>query len=142
MPTPSKTTKTKKPAVKKPAVKKVAAKPKIKASGHTITITGRPTPKGRPRLGRRGRVFTPERTLIAEAEIREAWNGPKYEVPVSMNVVFNKDETVVTVVPMMDTIPSKLRGDIDNYIKTLMDGLNGAAWVDDKQVHYIVAVKE
>lgn len=115
---------------------------KSKLKPHTITIVGRPVPKGRPRLGRRGRVFTPEKTLIAEGNIRMAWNGPKYEVPVSIDIIFNKDETTVTVAPMMETIPSKMRGDLDNYIKTLMDGLNGAAWLDDKQVHRIIAIKE
>jgi crossover junction endodeoxyribonuclease RusA len=36
---------------------------------------------------------------------------------------------------------SKLRGDVDNYLKTVMDGLNGVAWEDDKQVHAVVAEK-
>jgi len=29
---------------------------------------------------------------------------------------------------------SKLRGDTDNYLKLLLDGLNGVAFVDDKCV--------
>lgn len=115
---------------------------KSKTKPHTVTIPGAPVPKGRPRLGRRGRVFTPEKTLIAENHIRMTWDGPKYEVPVSIDIVFNKNETTVTVEPLIDLVPSKMRGDIDNYVKTLMDGLNGAAWLDDKQVHRITAVKE
>lgn len=115
---------------------------KKKPAQHTIVINGRPVPKGRPRLGRRGRVFTPEKTLIAEAQIREAWDGPLFEGPVSIRVVFNVEQTEVTVFECSDTTPSKLRGDIDNYVKTLMDGLNGVAWADDKQVHYVEATKE
>lgn len=108
---------------------------------HTIVVEGRPVPKGRPRLGRRGRVFTPIKTLEAEALIREAWNGPKYEVPVYLLVEMNDKETVITVGVDELGITSKLRGDLDNYVKTIMDGLNGVAWLDDKQVHYIEARK-
>jgi Holliday junction resolvase RusA-like endonuclease len=34
-----------------------------------------------------------------------------------------------------------LRGDIDNYVKTVLDGLNGTAWEDDIQVVEVTAVK-
>lgn len=112
-----------------------------KPLSHTITVPGRPTPKGRPRLGRRGRVFTPEKTLEAEAVIRDAWDGPMFENPVSIDIVFDAEQTIVTVTEWSGT-KSKLRGDLDNYIKTLMDGLNGVAWLDDKQVHHVEARKE
>lgn len=114
---------------------------KTKKLQHTIVVNSRPVPKGRPRLGRRGRVFTPEKTLIAEAEIRQAWDGPMFDGPVLIRVLFNDTSTEVTVVEY-DGPKSKLRGDLDNYVKTLMDGLNGVAWTDDKQVHYIEACKE
>ncbi len=32
---------------------------------------------------------------------------------------------------------SKLRGDVDNYAKSILDGLNGVAFQDDKQVHIL-----
>lgn len=114
---------------------------KKKPQQHTIVVQGRPVPKGRPRLGRRGRVFTPEKTLIAEASIREAWDGPVFEGSVGIRVVFTETSTEVTVVEYEGT-KSKLRGDLDNYVKTLMDGLNGVAWHDDKQVHHIDCIKE
>ena len=114
----------------------MATKRRSKTKPWSATFMGRPVPKGRPRLGRRGRVFTPEKTLMAEAIIHQGWDGPRYENPVKMTVHFYVDKTTVTVEPY-DVTPSKLRGDIDNYLKLLMDGLNGAAWVDDKQVHYV-----
>jgi len=36
---------------------------------------------------------------------------------------------------------SKLRGDVDNYLKSLMDGLNGVAYDDDGQVVSVKAFK-
>ena len=36
---------------------------------------------------------------------------------------------------------SKLRGDLDNYIKTILDALNGVAWDDDSQVVKIIGIK-
>jgi Holliday junction resolvase RusA-like endonuclease len=63
--------------------------------------------------------------------------------PVELRVVFSSNRIEVTVTAMSEEMPiSKLRGDLDNYVKTLMDGLNGAAWLDDKQVHGVWALKE
>jgi crossover junction endodeoxyribonuclease RusA len=107
---------------------------------HTCVIPHKPVAKGRPRLGRRGRVFTPQRTLDAEAAIAAAWNGPQFDGPLKLTVVFKQNEMEVTVEKYPDGA-SKLRGDVDNYLKTVMDGLNGVAWEDDKQVHAVVAEK-
>ncbi|CAB4171675.1 Rus Holliday junction resolvase [uncultured Caudovirales phage] len=110
---------------------------------HTIVIPNRPTPKGRPRLGRRGRVFTPVKTLEAEALVRGAYlmsDGPVFEGPVWLRIEFTPTSMEITVGESTLEV-SKLRGDIDNYVKTVMDGLNGAAWADDKQVHLVEAWK-
>lgn len=106
----------------------------------TIIVPMKPVPKGRPRMTRRGRVFTPQRTLDAEAIIREHWDGPCYDAPVKIVCKFNKESVEVCVEPLK-TVPSTLKGDIDNYVKLLMDGLNGVAWGDDKQVMIIEAEK-
>lgn len=112
-----------------------------KKTAHTIFVPHKPVPKGRPRLGRRGRVFTPQTTLDAEAQIAGLWDGPKFETLVKMDVVFTPTGTEVTV-SQYDGEPSKLRGDIDNYLKLLMDGLNGVAWIDDKQVSQVNVEKK
>lgn len=99
-----------------------------------------PRVKERPRLGRRGRVFTPERTTLAEEAIAKAWRRkfPRrkpFEGPVRLEVDFDKHGQWITVTPI-DT-PTVLRGDLDNYVKLVSDALNGVAYLDDRQVSEI-----
>lgn len=99
-------------------------------------------PKERPRLGRRGRVFTPQRTLDREAVIAEAYrnaDGPVFDGPVRLTVAYTTDGEAVTVETVDAT--ARLTGDLDNYVKTTSDALNGVAWADDKQVLQIHATK-
>jgi crossover junction endodeoxyribonuclease RusA len=109
--------------------------------GITVFVPHKPVPKGRPRMTRRGRVFTPKRTLDAETLVAEAWgDNPKFVGSVGVVMHLGVDGTTICVFPH-EAEPQKLRGDIDNYVKTIMDGLNGKAWDDDKQVTYLVAEK-
>jgi len=91
---------------------------------HKITIPGRPVPKGRPRLGVRGRtayVYTPPETKeyerlvgwVAKSEGCRPVEGP---VSVALSVYV------------------KGRLDADNIAKSILDGLNGVAYEDDDQV--------
>jgi Holliday junction resolvase RusA-like endonuclease len=113
-------------------------------TSHSIFIEMKPIPKGRPRMTRRGRVFTPQTTIDAETIVREAWTGPCYEGDVSLVCQFTKENVTLTVSEISEGTLTKstLRGDIDNYVKLLMDGLNGVAWQDDKQVKLLIATKE
>jgi Holliday junction resolvase RusA-like endonuclease len=85
--------------------------------------------------------YTPEKTRLAEKKVGLAWDGPCYDGPVTVHLVFDYEGAAIIVEPMQLDEKSKLRGDIDNYVKTVMDGLHGKAWVDDKQVVKITAVK-
>ena len=95
-------------------------------------VAGPPVPKGRPRLGRGGHVFTPLRTTeyeeLVKATALEArpscWErSGRFDVTIELKLKIN-------------------RGDIDNYIKAILDGCNGIAWVDDCQVVRILAEKK
>jgi len=56
---------------------------------------------------------------------------------------FALDGTSVTITPiqLMEPQTKPLRGDIDNYMKTVLDALNTIAWDDDIQVVAVSAVK-
>lgn len=54
---------------------------------------------------------------------------------------FTEDGTSLLVTPLEFEDRISIRGDIDNYVKTVMDGLNGVAWEDDVQVVQIEASK-
>lgn len=96
-----------------------------------------PRVKERPRMTRRGRAYTPERTTLAEHAIAAAWKRKfgrrkPLEGPVRLEVDFDKKGQWITVTPIDDK--NVLRGDLDNYVKLIGDALNGVAYLDDKQI--------
>tara|TARA_B100000902_G_C27226359_1_gene872398 strand:- start:318 stop:653 length:336 start_codon:yes stop_codon:yes gene_type:complete len=109
---------------------------------YTMKVPGLPRAKQRPRFTRNGGVYTPAETKKAEDNIAELYDGPLFEGPVEVECVFDKEETTI-IIRGHDEERSKLRGDLDNYIKLILDGLNkSGAWEDDKQVHSINGVKK
>lgn len=102
-----------------------------------------PISKGRVRVTRRG-PYTPERTVQCEQEYAaayEAAGAPMYEGPVKVEAVFHAGHVQLAILPLDDLWVKTPRGDVDNLIKTLGDGLNGVAWKDDKQIKWIDARK-
>ena len=93
-------------------------------------IEATPVAKERPRLTRYGGVYTPKKTADFEILVAQAWRdqvGLKFEDE-ALEVHLN-----FGVVNMAQ--------DIDNLCKTILDGLNGVAWKDDRQVHKLNAWK-
>ena len=89
-----------------------------------ITVPGRPIPKGRPRLGVRGKkafIYTPPETREFEKLVgwvaRCAGCKPAGE-PVAV---------------VLD-IYVRRKMDVDNVAKSVLDGLTGVAYEDDGQV--------
>lgn len=96
----------------------------------------KPRSKQRPRSTRSGHTYTPKETREYEHFISQAYSGVAFlEGPLHVTLVFDNDKTEIIIreLPLTKT-PSKLRGDIDNYAKAILDALNGVAYTDDKQI--------
>lgn len=104
--------------------------------------------KQRARLTRRRKggkqiAYTPQATRNFETEVGEFWKEtfPDYSVvtePVHVSIEIRQETFTVQVLPQQQSVrPVGIRGDVDNYVKSILDGLNGVAWVDDKQVEKV-----
>lgn len=108
-------------------------------------IWGEPVPKGRPRLGKRG-TFTPVKTKQYEELVRFCYeNKPYLKGPVQAEIkVFFPTPKSISKTKQSKLIGkpyTKHRGDLDNIIKSILDGLNGVAYDDDTQVWSITSSK-
>ena len=110
-------------------------------------INTTPVSKQRPRLGKGGCVYTPSKTKVFENIValsygnRPSFNDKyirirlkfKFEVPKS----YSKKKR-------LEALEGKIRptkGDIDNYVKAVLDGLNKKVWKDDRYICSIEAEK-
>ncbi len=105
------------------------------AAALVFVVQGSPQPKERPRIGKRGHVYTPHRTSSYEQTVRvhalravasSGWRrepGARYAV--TLGVYF----------------PDEKRRDLDNACKAVLDGCNGTAFADDSEVHEVHMVR-
>ena len=102
-----------------------------------LWIDGRPRTKARPRMTRRGRVFTPEATSLEEDRIAIALNNarvPRFEGPVSVVVDYYTTGQFIQIRDWAQP-KSRLTGDVDNYSKLTLDAIQKSnALADDKAV--------
>lgn len=107
-------------------------------------VYGRPYGKARPRRGK-FMIYNPKQNYEYEDKVRKAYlaaeNAPRE--PTEDAIWIN----VTLVFPIPKSTPKKkreamlegkafplIRPDVDNCLKSIMDGLNGLAYRDDKQV--------
>lgn len=102
----------------------VEARPPVAA----FTVPGKPAPKQRPRVGKNGHVYTPRATREYERQV--AWAAKAAGLrplagPIEVQAAF--------------CFAGRPTGDLDNYVKALLDGLKGIAYADDSQVVKLAA---
>lgn len=113
-----------------------------------FTIHTAPVSKQRPRLGKGGRVYTPSKTKVFENIVALSYgNRPSFDdkyIRIRLKFKFEVPKSY-TKKKRLEAIEGKIRptkGDIDNYIKAVLDGLNKKAWEDDRHIIGILAEKE
>jgi crossover junction endodeoxyribonuclease RusA len=108
-------------------------------------VPGKPQAKQRPRIGRNGHVYTPKETVAYEKLVGESWlaaggglvpKGTAVEV-----VVHVYGDRVEIEVNEAEGLKATARADLDNIAKSVLDGLNGVAWDDDRQVAKIIVIR-
>ena len=110
-------------------------------------INTRPTPKQRPRLGKSGKVYTPNSTKVFEEICRLSYGNRYYfdKEYISIKIVFKfKVPKSYSKKKYSEAIEGKIRpstNDTDNLLKSVLDGLNGKAWKDDRYIYRIEAEK-
>lgn len=117
-------------------------------------VDGQPIGKGRPRFALKAghvQVYTPPKSRHYERQIEKAYK-------LAGGQMFPEDVPIKITVRIAVRIPGSvsrkkreaMRGgllrpltkpDTDNVIKSVLDGLNGVAFADDKQVTCLRAVK-
>jgi Holliday junction resolvase RusA-like endonuclease len=114
-----------------------------------FTIPGEPVGKQRPKASfQQRRIYTPEKTINYETFVKHCYYGNhhfvdgcvavqmKIYMPIPSSTSKKKQQQ------MLDgTIRPTKKPDIDNIVKSILDGLNGVAYTDDKQVVVITAEK-
>jgi Holliday junction resolvase RusA-like endonuclease len=117
----------------------------------TITINGEVVAKGRPRMTRRGFVYTPAATRKHEAHARLAAQlamgdqGP-LQVPVRIELAIELPVPTSwsnkrRLAALAGAIAPTSKPDIDNYVKTALDAINTIVITDDALVVEIQARK-
>lgn len=117
----------------------------------TIFFPFEPVPKGRPRFTRAGHSYTPKTTLEYEKKISEYYKSQTddfYDGAIKVKLTFNfpipksttkKNRNLIIAGQIKCT---KHTGDVDNLAKSVLDALNGIAFVDDCLVTRLTIVKQ
>jgi Holliday junction resolvase RusA-like endonuclease len=115
--------------------------------GLSVTVPWKPHAKQRPRVANNV-AYTPKATKDAEKAIREAFLDAVGDAPlpldgtVRVDLSLANDHFNIQLHDAADYTQRKLRGDLDNYAKTILDSLNGVAYSDDSQIVTLTVEKQ
>ena len=115
-------------------------------------VLGNPIGKSRPRFTKSGRVYTPAKSAEYEKRVMQAaWSGMKRlkleptPRPVHVELIaylpIPKSWTKKKKEEAMAGAIKPNKPDLDNILKSVLDGCNEVVYLDDKQVHSIRARK-
>lgn len=120
-----------------------------------LTIVGEPVAAGRPRFNNRGgfaRAYDPLKSREYKKKIKKQASKqiPKDYQPfigaIKVDIcVYRKIQKSVSKKEYARRLSNEVRPtvkpDTDNYIKIILDGLNGLVWLDDNQITDVSAHK-
>ncbi|WP_025728437.1 RusA family crossover junction endodeoxyribonuclease [Atopobacter phocae] len=118
-----------------------------------LSIDIEPVAQGRPRFTRQGHTYDPPKSKAFKRQIKtfflkekqrnnlEAIDGP-IEIELTFYKPLLKSMTIKqkTQALLKQLLPIK-KPDLDNYIKGVLDGMNGIFWHDDAQIVKLMAYK-
>lgn len=113
----------------------------------TVSFPWKVHAKQRPRSTKGGHTYTPKATKAAEKIVADNFRQAVGEGfapldgPLDVKVYLSDTEVGLEITQRDEHTQKKLRGDIDNYLKTILDALNGVAYIDDRQIVSLTGVK-
>lgn len=107
-------------------------------ASHSYLYTGRVVPKQRPRKGKGGRMFTPPETRdfeksVKEWGVEEGMQAVLYPIRVNL-VIYDRTQDSDLRMHGLCGLTFYDKKDVDNMAKSILDGLNGVLFKDDKQI--------
>lgn len=113
------------------------------------TINGECIPKGRPRFTKKGYAYTPKKTREYETKVKttlKAQGAKKSARPLKVDIEIHRGYLKSwSKKQRASAEQGKLypitRPDLDNYIKSILDGADGVLFEDDSQIIELTARK-
>lgn len=106
----------------------------------SATFEGNPVPKGRPRMTKTGHAYTPQTTRDFEKAVA-LWAKANFKGKPSLKPLKAVMNFYIKRAKTNKTKQHTQRPDIDNYMKAVLDGMQGVVFEDDSQVFEIFATK-
>ena len=110
-----------------------------------FSIAGNPVAKERPRKGKYGNFYTPAKTRKFENFIKlvalQHFDKP-LDCPIKIHIKFKikRPKYLIWKTKPMPEVPCTTK-DLDNMIKSVLDGMEGVAYHNDSQIYSIIAEK-
>lgn len=116
------------------------------SEAYTMYYPGAVQAKERPRKGKNGSIYTPKKTADCEKAIAKAWATaalPLVHYPIRCEVtLYDATDDMDMIFMSRIGLVQGDKSDLDNMVKTVLDGLNKVAYNDDKQIVKLVVARE